>query len=57
MALRWEETAAIIRQLDTVFQSEDSDLIATLAHQANDLKMLLQNTEADVRASIRGTFV
>lgn len=54
MALRWEETAAILKQLETVFQSEDSDLVDTVAHQANECLAVLHAAQVDVKTSIRG---
>lgn len=54
MELNWADTRDILRQLESVFQSEDSDMVVTMAQRASEIQAILDENKVGVQNSIRG---
>jgi hypothetical protein len=54
MDLRWEDTRDILRQLESVFQSEDTDLVASIAQRGAEILTIVAERKENIQTSIRG---
>lgn len=54
MEVSWEETRDILKQLEGVFQSEDSDMVDAMARTSSEIVTMLEQGKQDIKASIRG---